>query len=679
MTRAESGGSTGTNEADDSLPRNRLKNRVSNASRSRPLLSERMAEAAAAVARVPERLDLIFEAATVLPRVLVSTGIGTSEGHARHLAEVATRWFGQPARFASTGTLVGGAPPDAQRDWLIVFSQGLSPNARHAFDDLEAWGRVLLITGVAPSSSEIASEAGSESEASAWLSSLEARGVIRIDLGCGTERGMLIRVIGARVGYAVAWSLLRTIQARRLAPDAALSIDPDALRRAQVEATDAAHAVFPDGESLSSFFDRDRTLLLVAEGGMLELAEQLSLKLAEGMLRPQPRCVDVLEFAHGPLQSLAAQSASILYLVAPGDREQSESSHDARSVSKILPESEPWLDRLAATLDPSHHSLRVLRAQLPWPFAVLEFEAMLDACVLGMLDASDLDLIDWPGADREAALYRAGPTLEAAIATPQRARAQTLLDYEAATWPEIGAAIAGGRRTALVALGSIEQHGPHLPLGTDRWIAQALAEGLGARLEDAIALPALAIGCASEHLDFAGTLHIEPATLEAVLRDLLVSLARHGFERAFVFTAHGGNVAALEAMQDRLARAVPGVELRVETDLRVGSMQAAAVSSRALDPASAGPHAGEFETSLVAKLRPGSVREQQIRPGRVVTRGSGQNLFYPSLRLHTETGVLGDPSQASSGRGDHYLEAWLDLLETAYREGFGTPAPKKRK
>jgi creatinine amidohydrolase len=371
--------------------------------------------------------------------------------------------------------------------------------------------------------------------------------------------------------------------------------------------------------------------------------------------------VDVLQFAHGPLQSLALRPTSILYLAS-------------RDVSLTA---DPWLERFASTLDPGLHDLRVLRADLPWPFAAVEFEALFDDLVLRVLAETEGDLVDWPGSEREAALYSAGPDrLEATrvrTATPRGAR-----KLEEAVWPEMETMIRSGRRTALIGLGSIEQHGPHLPLGTDRWIAEALLEGLADRLEDAIALPAIAMGCASEHLDFPGTLHVEPGTLEAILRDLLRAIAHHGFDRAFLFTAHGGNLDALAEMGVRLEEAAKPVSLRIETDLRIGAMQSAMVEAESLSPLAAGPHAGEYETSLVARLRPGSIRTGGLVPGRIVEPGEAQGLFYPSLRPHSESGVLGDPSSASATRGDRYLAGWLDLLEGAYRNAFSGVAEKNR-
>jgi len=622
---------------------------------SRVLLEDRVSRAPDFVARVPSVYPELLESPASLPRSLVTTGIGTSEGHARHCAEMAARWMGQPARFATTASISSGPPPGSHEDWLVVFSQGLSANARYALQDVDRWGGVILVTGLpGPGDS---GRLEMDSEKRDWLEALEERGVVRVGLGCGTEYGALLRVIGARVGYAASWSVLRSLATRQLRSTDALDIDESTLRAAQEGARVQARHAFPEATAVHPFFDASRSLLIVAEGGLLELADQLSLKISEGMLRPAPRCVDVLHFAHGPLQSHAGRPTSILYLSDAGSE---------------------WLGHLRETLDPELQDLRELRATLAPPFSVLEYEAMLDDLVLRVMEEKELDLVDWPSRDREAALYERGPE------RPRRgsgapAATRNFVSLDEAAWPEIESALADGRTTALISLGSIEQHGPHLPLATDQWIAEALVRGLASRLDDAIALPAIAIGCAREHLDFSGTLSVEPETLEALLGDVIDSLARHGFERAFVWTAHGGNVDALDAMRERLTERAGRLTLVIETKLEgVSQMQVDVVRSEGIDPHHAGPHAGEYETSLVASLRPGSVRRRELAQGRIASPQDAQGLFYPSLRPNAPLGVVGDPSHASAERGRRYLDAWLDVLEGAYRSAFGTASEKKR-
>ena len=669
---------TGVSEGDSSAASSAKAAGKESAARGRELVASRMAAASLVVQSIPSEMSVLKALRYRLPRMLVATGIGTSEGHARHLAEVATRFCGQPARFVSTGALAAAPPPGADRDWLIVFSQGLSANARFALSHAEAWRGVILVTG-------LGMEAGEEvpAEKASWLDALDRRGVVRVDLGAGTEYGVLLRVIGARAGYAVSWSLLRSLASMRLESAPALTFEAEALRGAQDNAETRADAIFGPDESVSSFFSSDRTLVLVSEEGALEFVDQLSLKLAEGLLRPRPRAVDVLEFTHGPLQSIAEEPASILYIRAalPG----AQASKIAAGRKGRDQEEESWLARFRSTLDPARHWLRVVDATLPWPIAAIELEAIFDVFVLRAITEVETDLVNWPGADREAALYGASPDLpddhSGAFLNPPAAYslAASSVAWESRTWPEAEARVAAGCRTALLGLGSIEQHGRHLPLGTDRWIAEALLQSLEEKLGDAVALPAIPVGCASEHLDFAGTLHIEPATLEALLVDLLRSLSRHGFERAFLFTAHGGNLDALAEMGPRLCESVLPLTLRIETDLRVGAMQSQVVEAEALSPLAAGPHAGEYETSLVAHLRPGSIREEHLVPGRVLEPGEAQGLFYPSLRPNAESGVLGDPSAAIGERGQRYLSAWVDLLISGYRAAFPeTPASTEK-
>src|SRR5262249_46769605 len=157
------------------------------------------------------------------------------------------------------------------------------------------------------------------------------------------------------------------------------------------------------------------------------------------------------------------------------------------------------------------------------------------------LEARGVDQVRWPGRDRERPLYAL-----ASLPVGRRMAAHA--------WPEVAELVAQGCRTAVVPLGSPEQHGPHLPLGTDTVVGGALAERLCREGGDARARPPLPIGCASEHLSFPGTLHLEPATLVAVLRDTIRALGQHGITRAFVFSAHGGNAAPLRAALPELRR-----------------------------------------------------------------------------------------------------------------------------
>ena len=113
------------------------------------------------------------------------------------------------------------------------------------------------------------------------------------------------------------------------------------------------------------------------------------------------------------------------------------------------------------------------------------------------------------------------------------------------SWPEVETYLQTCKGV-IIPLGSTEQHGPTGAIGTDALTAEAIALEVGRRT-GVLVTPAQAFGMAEHHLGFAGTMSLQPATLLAVMQDLVLSLARHGFERVFVINGHGGNIATTKA------------------------------------------------------------------------------------------------------------------------------------
>jgi creatinine amidohydrolase len=158
------------------------------------------------------------------------------------------------------------------------------------------------------------------------------------------------------------------------------------------------------------------------------------------------------------------------------------------------------------------------------------------------------------------------------------------------------------RSVALLPLGAIEQHGAHLPLATDTWIADGLAEAALQRCDEALQvlrLPTLALGQGLEHMDWPGTLALSATTLEALLYDIGASLARAGLRRVVMFSAHGGNLATL---------ATAALRLRRDFDLLVVQAcyfdfppPADALTAR---EAREGLHGGALETALMWHFAP---------------------------------------------------------------------------
>src|SRR5689334_17523468 len=99
---------------------------------------------------------------------------------------------------------------------------------------------------------------------------------------------------------------------------------------------------------------------------------------------------------------------------------------------------------------------------------------------------------------------------------------------ERMTWPEIGEAIANGNTTAIIVAGSSEQHGPHLPEGTDSMIGEGLAVRLAHKLGNALVAPVIRPGCSDHHLAFPGTVSISEDLLIKTIDAYVDSLRKHG-------------------------------------------------------------------------------------------------------------------------------------------------------
>lgn len=195
----------------------------------------------------------------------------------------------------------------------------------------------------------------------------------------------------------------------------------------------------------------------------------------------------------------------------------------------------------------------------------------------------------------------------------------------------------------LVPVGSLEQHGPHLPLGTDAVIAEAVACGVARRLGADVA-PALPYGSSGEHQTFAGTTSIGTSVLRAVAIELVRSMASWASRIVFV-NGHGGNLAALRAAVDQLVAEGHSVELAL------------------CGIADGDAHAGRTETSLMLHLRPGEVRLDQAQPGN--TRPLHELLpamIEGGLAAVSPNGVLGDPLGASAAEGTWILQQMIQRV-----------------
>ncbi|HXZ62877.1 MAG TPA: mycofactocin biosynthesis peptidyl-dipeptidase MftE [Acidimicrobiales bacterium] len=227
------------------------------------------------------------------------------------------------------------------------------------------------------------------------------------------------------------------------------------------------------------------------------------------------------------------------------------------------------------------------------------------------------------------------------------------MELAGATWRQVEAT--GGTALLAVPLGSLEQHGPHLPLDTDTRIAAALAHGLAARRPGLAVAPALPYGASGEHAGFPGTLLVGHEVLSGVFLELVRS-ARSWFRGVVFVSAHGGNADALDAAARRCVE--EGDDVLVWRGAPVGG----------------DAHAGRTETSLMLALAPDAVRLELAEPGCTEPLGA----LLPRLRAEgvrpvSSNGVLGDPTGASAEEGRTLLDALVQDLATAVSARWPTP------
>jgi creatinine amidohydrolase len=572
-------------------------------------------------------------------RRFVLTGVGSSVAHARFLAHLIDD-AGFDTRVVPISALAAAPDPAAADDVLIVVSQGLSPNARLALAHAASWRRVLLLTAA----SEDGARAAGDTAKADLLAELAAADVTICPFPVGeNEYETLVRVVGPIAGYLCALHV-----AAALAPAAVPSWDVEMICAALEAAPGRVDRALAGYEVARL---RDGVTFLTS-GTYGELTDNLRYKVIEGMLLPAPPVWDLLELAHGPLQQTHTGPMTFIALTRG----------DAASFEHEM------LARVERALDGGRHALLRLDATFPGALAIFEHEALMNELMLRFIAARTVDQIGWPGREKDRELYEIGASVTIAGRTPERGRPASAARLESLTWPEIDALLAGDVRTAVVPLGSTEQHGPHLPFATDTWIADELAARFCARVGDAIRCPTIPIGCSSEHLAFPGTLDLTPGTLRTVLFDLVCSLARHGFSRTFIFSAHGGNYVPLADALSALQAAAPAMRVTAHTDLAALTALLHRLSAAfGVSGEASGHHAGEFETSILRAIRPDAVRVDRIGAGFVERTDDPQALFYPSLRTYAPSGVVGDPRGASPARAERYLDGWVELLVAAYR------------
>lgn len=254
--------------------------------------------------------------------------------------------------------------------------------------------------------------------------------------------------------------------------------------------------------------------------------------------------------------------------------------------------------------------------------------------------------------------------------------------YDKLTWPEVNDAVAD-EKTVLIPVGATEDHGHHLPLDVDRELVTAICDRTARDRSDTLLFPTVDQGYLPHHMDYPGGITIGWETFVKHTIDICVSLAHHGFTKLLLVNGHGSN--------DHLLQQVARQVILQYPDVHCGSLswwQIEEVREAARDVRDAGPqgsaHAGEMETSMYLALHPEDVR----------TGESTRDVAYPDSKHFnnldlagetresestpvammewwstvSETGTMGDATEASAEKGEAFLDAAVEGLHSVLDE-----------
>lgn len=217
--------------------------------------------------------------------------------------------------------------------------------------------------------------------------------------------------------------------------------------------------------------------------------------------------------------------------------------------------------------------------------------------------------------------------------------------------------------TVLVPLGTLEQHGPHLPIGTDALIPIEVARRVAERLNLLVA-PPIYYGNSTSMRRMKGVFTVTPETLASFLSDICRSLASQGFKKIVFINGHGGNTQVLDFI---------GHKLREETGVKIVRVDWWIVAFEEISRICEASviHADEGETSVLIACRPElvrmnkAVRDQTFTEMRKkLTDGKPDNMpkVYVPFSTWTKTGVVGDATKASREKGQEILEAVVENI-----------------
>lgn len=313
------------------------------------------------------------------PRRVVATGIGSSEAHARYLVWLLNRYTPVPAEFAPLGSFVEASVKNFGDCTLAVFSQGVSSNARIALERQAEFAHLVLFTSSTPAGLRASGKSGRAD----FLDRLMLGGAEIVPFPIEDEYTILIRVIGPALGFLAA-----RLWAGGL-PGSRLSGQPEAV----AAAASAAYGVGVEaGMKWSGLFRGDEFrngFVMPVSPVISEYSQNLSCKFVEGVFRPAPAMMDLLQFAHGPFQQLAAAPRPVVVLHRANETER-DLLRRIREMCASIPL------KCVATEN---------GLQSPDDLLVFETEGLFWPSIYDAIVRLGVDQVRWPGKGQDGPLY----------------------------------------------------------------------------------------------------------------------------------------------------------------------------------------------------------------------------------------------------------------------------------
>jgi creatinine amidohydrolase len=236
------------------------------------------------------------------------------------------------------------------------------------------------------------------------------------------------------------------------------------------------------------------------------------------------------------------------------------------------------------------------------------------------------------------------------------------------TWQEVEAYLKHSNGI-IIPIGSTEQHGPNGLIGTDAICAEVIAKAVG-EAAGAMVGPTIGVGMAVHHMGFAGTMTLRPSTLIAIIRDYVLSLARHGFRKFLFINGHGGNIATVQAAffeiyaeYEGAFGAARGDELRCRL-ANWWDGKAMSTLSKEVFGEDEGSHATASEVALTQYMLPETIKQATIDPPRAP---SGRFHGPADYRRRFPDGRIGsNPGLATPEKGQRFFETSVPELAKTY-------------